>query len=241
MNTVKSIPNKKITYCLRVVYFVLFTCSINIMIMLPITFYKSYQWLETYFLFFIILSFGLSTLICWYVFKVVSARILFKNQICSYSIDDFGFHYHLFSGRKRSILFSQLSHDSNRSHPDIYLVNYSNLPISLYVYLNTANTNIVIVEQLYFQLGGFLGEYIIKNSHELACEFFKRVRQQRPDITVSPEIYYQLNIHPEHFNFDHDVEHLKKRNRRWVFGIVTIFLIGVCLFIYHQYRFIHGG
>lgn len=241
MNTVKSIPNKKITYCLRVVYFILFTCFINIMVMLPIIFHKSYQWLETFFLLFIILSFGLSTLIWWYVFKVVSARILFKNQICSYSIDDFGFHYHLFSGSKRSILFSQLSHDSNRSHPDIYLVNYPNLPISLYVYINTANTNKVILERLYFQLGGFLGEYTIKNSHELACEFFKRVRQQRPDITVSPEIYYQLNIHPEHFNFDHGVESQKKRNSRWVFGIVTIFLICICLFIYYKHRVIHGG
>lgn len=235
MNTIKSIPNKKLTNFLRIVYFFYFTCFINVIITLPIFFYKSEQWLKSYLFLLIIISFGLSALIWWYVFKVATLKKVFKNQVCSYSIDDLGFHHHLFGGGKRSILFDQLNHDVNRSNYDIYIVNYSKLPSSLYAYINNVDLNKVVIKQLYFQLGGFVGEYVIKNSHELACEFFKRLHQRRPDITVSPEIFYRLNIHPEHFNFDHDVYRLKKRIRIWAFGIATIFLICIFLFIYYKH------
>ncbi|MFW1985842.1 hypothetical protein ACG94M_21370 [Acinetobacter guillouiae] len=240
MNIIKSIPNKKLTNYLRVVYFFFFAYFINLIITLPMIFYESDQWLRINFIMLVIISFGLSALIWWYVFKVVTSKKFFKSQICSYSVDDLGFHYHLFGGGKRSILFNQLNHDLNRSNPDIYIVNYTKLPSSLYVHINNINTNKVIVEKLYFQLGGFFGEYVIKNSHELACEFFKRVHQHRPDITVAPEIYYQFNIHPEHFNFDHDAYHAKRKNRIWVLGVIILFLICIFLFIYYKHHFTHS-
>ena len=64
------------------------------------------------------------------------------------------------------------------------------------------------------------------------CVFFKRVHQYRPDITVAPEIYDQFNIHPEHFNFDHDVYHANRKYRIWGLGVAILFLICILLFIH---------
>ncbi|SEH95768.1 hypothetical protein SAMN02927937_02379 [Paenimyroides aquimaris] len=229
---IKSEPNWFWTWCIRVVFFLLFGLIVLLFYALPFLFYIDGT-IEGRQLF----VFGIIyyPIVIWLSYIAVRYLIRIKSKAVRHiTVNREGIFYEQLDGTVESLLYSQLAKSSNDFNIyDIFIgsnrvytgtTTYSQTFLKVFLKGNEQKVRFFHPDVAY--------SYYARNSRLLRSHFIQGVTLFRPDLRIAPHVYSEFSIHPETFDFDK-----KEYWKAIVIAIIFIILVFIGIEWYMKYRF----
>jgi len=229
---IKSEPNWFLTWCIRILFSMLFGSLMILIYTIPLTFYLDGTMEGSQFFIFAIIYYPI---IIW--LSYLGVRYLKRirgNAVRHIKVNHEGIFYKNINGTIESLLYNQLEVSSN-----------DNIVYDVFIGSNLLHTGTTAHRQKFLKV--FLKgneqkvrffhpdvaySYYAGNSRLLRSRFIQGITLFRPDLRIAPNVYSEFSIHRKTFEFDK-----KEHWKAIVMGIIIIILVFICIEWYMQYRF----
>jgi len=227
---IKSEPNWIWTWCIRVVFFLLFGSIVLLFYITPVLFCIDGT-IEGERLF----AFGISyyPIVIWLSYVAIRYLKRLKSKAVRHITENSkGVFFEKINSAVEPLLYSQLEISSNDNIVyDVFIGSnliYTGNPNYRQIFLNVFLKG--NEQKVHFLHPDVAYSYYARNSRLLRSPFIQGITLFRPDLRIAPNVYSEFSIHPQTFEFD-------KRGHLAAIVMGIIILIFICIEWYMKYRF----